>query len=197
MSHPTASPRLLLFGLDELGFRSLEALATRKLRVVGVVTKPEPALEAQPLVRLARALEVPVFAPDVPRDVHFLREAVALSPDLIAVAGYHKILPPALLRLPRRGVINLHGSLLPEYRGPCPWKWAIRNGEKKTGATVQRMAEKLDRGDILAQCELPIDPEDTGESLFLKISAVAGPLLARTVEDLAAGTVVPRAQDER
>jgi methionyl-tRNA formyltransferase len=121
----------------------------------------------------------------------------ALAPDLIAVAGYHRILPAALLQLAPRGAINLHGSLLPEYRGPCPWKWALVNGETKTGVTVQRMEATLDRGDLLAQSEFRIDPQDTGESLFMKICAVGGPLLARTIEGLVAGTIVPRAQDEK
>jgi methionyl-tRNA formyltransferase len=189
------SPRILLFGLYELGFRALEAMAARQLRVAGVVTKPESSLELLPLARLARKMDLPFFAPDTPRKASFLREARALAPDLIAVAGYHRILPPSLLRLPPRGVINLHGSLLPEYRGPCPWKWAILNGETKTGATVQRMSSELDRGDLLTQCDVPIDDEDTGESLFRKISAAAGPLLARTIEELEG--IAPRPQDER
>jgi methionyl-tRNA formyltransferase len=188
------SPRILLFGLYELGFRSLEALAARNLRVAGVVTKPESALEEQPLTRLARALSLPLFAPETPRDPAFLRGIRALAPDLIAVSGYHRILPSSILRLPPRGVINLHGSLLPRHRGPCPWKWAILNGETTTGATVQRMSSELDRGDLLAQSEVTIDPKDTGESLFLKICAIAGPLLARTIVDLDA--IVPRPQEE-
>lgn len=192
-----AESRILLFGLYELGFRSLEALAARDLRVVGIVTKPESALDRLPLIRLARTLGLPVFTPETPRRATFLREVTSLSPDLIAVAGYHRILPPSLLRLPPRGVVNLHGSLLPAYRGPCPWKWALVNGETKTGVTVQRMEAELDRGDLLAQNELRIDPQDTGESLFMKICAVGGPLLARTIEGLEAGTIVPRAQDEK
>ena len=190
-----SGPRILLFGLYELGFRSLAAMTARNQDVVGVVTKPEPSLELQPLVRLARTLGLPLLTPDVPREAGFLREVRALAPDLIAVAGFHRILPPSLLQIPPRGVINLHGSLLPEYRGPCPWKWAILNGETRTGATVQRMAEEVDRGDILAQSDLPIDREDTGESLFLKICVLAGPLLARTIDELEA--IRPRPQDER
>jgi methionyl-tRNA formyltransferase len=190
-----SEPRILLFGLYELGFRSLSAIAARNQRVVGVVTKPDPSLELQPLARLSRTLGLPLLTPDGPREARFLREVKALAPDLIAVAGYHRILPASLLKLPPRGTINLHGSLLPEYRGPCPWKWAILNGETKTGATVQRMAAEVDRGELLAQCELPIDPEDTGESLFLKICADAGPLLARTIDEL--DRIVPEPQDER
>src|SRR6476646_561467 len=121
------SPRILLFGIYELGFRSLEAMLSRSQNVVGVVTKPEGLLEAQPITRLARETGRPVLAPESPRDPGFLRQARLLRPDLIAVAGYHKILPTALLRMPSAGVINAHGSLLPRYRGPSPWKWAILN----------------------------------------------------------------------
>ena len=191
------SPRILLFGIYELGFRSLEAMIAHQLNVVAVVTKPEGLLEAQPVTRLARENGKPVFAPESPREAAFLRQARRLKPDLIAVAGYHKILPSSLLRLPPLGVINLHGSLLPRYRGPCPWKWAILNGETRSGATVQRMSEDLDCGDLLAQRELPIDPQDTGETLFLRISALAGPLLAETIEDYVAGRIEPWKQDEQ
>lgn len=189
--------RLLLFGIYDLGFRALEALVLRNLDVVGIVTKPDPSLETQPLYRLARAIGRPVLAPESPRDPEFLREVRLLRPDRIAVAGYHKILPAALLHLPPLGVINVHGSLLPQYRGPCPWKWALLNGEKTTGVTVQVMAEEVDRGGILSQQEFAIDPSDTSESLFQKICSVAGPLLARTIEELEAGRISPRAQDER
>src|SRR5205085_883999 len=119
--------RILLFGIYELGFRALEALTARRLNVVGVVTKPDSLLEAQPLARLARETGRPLLAPESPRDAAFLRQVRLLQPDLIAVAGYHRILPPSLLRLPSRGVLNLHASLLPRYRGPVPWKWAILN----------------------------------------------------------------------
>src|SRR5262245_7723428 len=105
-----SDPRILLFGLYELGFRALEAMAARNLRIAGVVTKPEDSLESQPLAGLAKKMGVPLLAPESPRRAEFLRRARTLAPDLIAVAGYHKILPPSLLRLPPRGVINLHGS---------------------------------------------------------------------------------------
>jgi methionyl-tRNA formyltransferase len=192
-----ASDRVLLFGIYELGFRALDAMLARKLNVVGVVTKPDGLLESLPITRLAREAGLPVFAPESPRDAAFLRQVRQLKPDLIAVAGYHKIFPSGLLRLPPRGVLNLHGSLLPRYRGPCPWKWAILNGETRSGATVVRMTEELDRGDILSQRELLVDPQDTGETLFLRISALAGPLLAETVEEFLTGTASFRKQDEQ
>jgi methionyl-tRNA formyltransferase len=194
---PKRTVRVLLFGIYDLGFRALEAMVLRDLDVVGVVTKPDPSLEAQPLYRLARAIGRPVFAPESPREAEFLKEVRLLRPDLIAVAGYHKIFPAALLQIPPRGVLNVHGSLLPQYRGPCPWKWAIMNGERTIGATVQYMVEELDRGEILSQQDLPIDPRDTAESLFQKICGIAGPLLARTIEELTAHPIESHAQDER
>src|SRR5689334_16930450 len=107
-SNPKAVPRaqVLLFGLYELGLRALESMAARGLDVVGIVTKAEPIVEAQPFVRLARAMGHPVFTPESMRDAEFLREIRRLAPDLIAVAGFHKVLPRDLLRIPPRGVIN-------------------------------------------------------------------------------------------
>ncbi len=194
---PAPRVRVLLFGLYELGLRALEGMEATPFEVTAIVTKPEPMLEAQPFVRLARATGRTVFAPESPRDPEFLRQVRRIAPDFIAVAGFHKLLPRDLLRVPARGAINLHGSLLPQYRGPCPWKWAIMNGEKTTGATVHVMTDELDRGDVLAQQEVAIDPRDTAESLFHKVCAVGGPLLARTIEDVEAGRVQPRPQDPR
>jgi methionyl-tRNA formyltransferase len=196
-SETKRSLRVLLFGIYDLGFRALKAMIARNLNIVGVVTKPECLIQEHALALLAQKVGMPVMAPRSPREASFIRWVKLLKPDLIAVSGYHKILPPGLLRIPPGGVLNLHGSLLPRYGGPCPWKWAIMNGETKTGATVQWMEAELDRGDILAQKEVPIDPNDTAETLFLRVSAIAGPLLAQTVEDYGAGILVPRRPDEQ
>ena len=193
----TRPTRIALFGIYDIGLRALEALTAEHLEVVTVVTKPEAQPDAQPVARLARSLGKPVLTPHSPADRSFEDRMRELQPDLIAVAGYHKILPPQLLALPPQGVLNLHGSLLPEYRGPCPWKWAIADGRSRSGATVHRMTSEVDRGDILAQRELDILEDDTGESLFLRISALGGRLLAQTISELQAGTAKHCRQDER
>ncbi len=189
--------RILLIGLYKLGHLALEAMLRRGTDVIGVVTKPDPLLGGEPLACLARSRGLPLLAPPGPRDAAFLKEMKALRPDLIAVAGYHRILPPKLLALPSKGVLNLHGSLLPRHRGPVPWKWAILNGETVTGMTVQIMSRGLDEGPILAQEQCPILRDDTGDTLVSRLCVLGAPLLARTVEEYLAGRLVPRPQDER
>lgn len=189
--------RILLFGIYKLGFRSLEALLERGMDVVGVVTKPDPQLDRQPLVCLARERGLPVLAPERPSSLSFFKEVRRLRPDLIAVTGYHKILPARLIALPPRGVINMHGSLLPRHRGPVPWKWSLLNGETTTGMTIQMMSVELDRGPVLSQQACEILPDDTGETLFARLCGLAGPLLTRTVEEHLAGRLNALPQDER
>jgi len=189
--------RILLFGLYKLGHLALEALLARGMHVIGMVTKPDPYLDGEPLACLARSRGIPLFLPQNPRDRGFLRSVKSLRPDLIAVAGYHRILPAKLLSLPPRGVLNLHGSLLPRHRGPVPWKWSLLNGERVTGMTVQVMSERLDEGPILLQEECPILVDDTADTLVARLCVLGGPLLARTVDDFLAGRLTPRPQDER
>jgi methionyl-tRNA formyltransferase len=188
--------RILLIGLYKLGHLSLEAMLRRGMDVIGVVTKSDPLLDGEPLACLTRSRGLPLLVPPGPRDPAFVKRVKALHPDLIAVAGYHRLLPPRLLALPPRGVLNLHGSLLPRHRGPVPWKWSILNGETVTGMTVQVMSRRLDEGPILAQEACPILRDDTGDSLVSRLCVLGGPLLARTVEDFLAGRLVPRPQDE-
>jgi methionyl-tRNA formyltransferase len=190
-------PRIVLIGLYQLGARSLEALLARGLEVVGVVTKPDPRVEEEPLARLARSRGIPVFLPARPGEPGFVEQVRGLRPEVLVVTGYHKVLPAKLLAIPPRGVLNLHGSLLPRHRGPVPWKWAILNGESVGGMTVQVMGAELDRGPLLAQESCPIAPDDTGETLFAKLCLLAGPLLARTLPAFLDGNLTPVAQDER
>jgi len=189
--------RIVLIGIYQLGARSLEALLARGLDVVGVVTKPDLRVEEEPLTRLARSRGIPVFLPARPGEPGFVEQVRALRPDLLVVTGYHKVLPAPLLSIPPRGVLNLHGSLLPRHRGPVPWKWAILQGESVGGMTVQLMSAELDRGPLLAQESCPIAPDDTGETLFAKLCLLAGPLLARTLPAYLDGHLTPVSQDER
>jgi len=189
--------RIVLIGIYQLGARSLEALLGRGLDVVGVVTKPDLQVEEESLTRLARSRGIPVFLPSRPREVEFVEQIRALRPELLVVTGYHKVLPATLLAIPPRGVLNLHGSLLPRHRGPVPWKWAILQGEKVAGMTVQVMGLELDRGPLLAQESCPIAPDDTGETLFVKLCLLAGPLLARTLPAYLDGRLTPVPQEER
>jgi methionyl-tRNA formyltransferase len=188
--------RILLFGMYRLGHLSLNALLSRGLDVVGMVTKPDARIEEEPLARLARSRGLPLLLPARPGDPGFLKHVKRLRPDLIVVAGYHRKFSPRLLALPPLGVLNLHGSLLPRHRGPVPWKWAILQGETVTGMTVQVMSAELDRGPILLQEKCPILPHDTGDTLVTRLCTIGGPLLGDAVPRFLAGRLEPQTQDE-
>lgn len=188
--------RILFFGIYQIGVNALASLIQQSLDIMAVVTKPDTEIEQQPVAIWAIRNGLPVLQALSPKDPEFIAQIQSLHPDLIAVAGYHKLIPKAILDIPSWGTINLHGSLLPRYRGPSTWKWAIMNGETRTGVTVHMMTPELDNGDILAQRAIPISDQDTGGSLFEKISVVGAELLADTIERIEAGTVERRPQDE-
>lgn len=125
-----------------------------------------------------------------------MRQLEELRPDLIVVAAYGKLLPPAMLALPRLGCVNVHASLLPRYRGAAPIQWAIANGEKVTGITIMQMDEGLDTGDIIAQEELAIGETETAESLHDRLAESGARLLVRTLPSIADGTATLTPQDE-
>jgi methionyl-tRNA formyltransferase len=188
--------RVLFFGIYQIGVQALMALCRQGKDIVAVVTKPNTADEQQPVATLAIRHGITVLQPSSPKDADFLTDVRRLHPDLIIVAGYHKVIPQNILDLPPRGVINVHGSLLPKYRGPCTWKWAVINGESQTGVTIHVMTAELDRGDILVQRAVPIAQDDTGGSLFQKICDAGGELLAETIDALERHQIVPKPQNE-
>lgn len=188
--------RIVFFGIYQIGVHSLRGMIRSGFDVVAVVTKPGSDTDRQPVAQYARENSLVCMEPQSPKDPAFIAGIEALKPDLIVVAGYHKIIPAALLDITTWGTINLHGSLLPRYRGPCTWKWAIMNGETSTGVTVHIMTPQLDTGDILGQRVIPILGTDTGGSLFEKISITGAELLVDTINRILSGTVVRRPQDE-
>ena len=189
--------RILFTGIYELGDAALRALESAGTNIVGVVTKPSPEGDRQTAASWAASRRVPLFEPVSPRAPWFLEEVERLRPDLIAVAGYHRVFPASILAVPTWGTVNLHGSLLPRYRGPSPWKQAILDGETRTGVTVHVMTPELDSGDILSQAEIEIEEDDTGGSLFRKICSAGAQLLPQTIADIAAGRVARTPQDAR
>lgn len=118
-----------------------------------------------------------------------------MSPELIVVAAYGRLLPRKILELPAKGCINVHSSLLPKYRGAAPINWAVLNGEEETGVTIMYMAQELDAGDIIAQASTPIDPEETVESVHDRLAGLGARLLVQTVSRLEAGTAERTPQD--
>ncbi len=193
--------RLVFMGTPDFASASLEALLRSDNSVVGVVTQPDrpkgrgQILTPSPVKLLAQRAQIPLLQPLKMKDPEFLQALAGWKPDLIAVAAFGRILPPAILSLPPLGCINVHGSLLPKYRGAGPIQWAIVNGERETGITTMLMDEGMDTGAMLLQEAIPITPEDTAGTLSPRLAELGGRLLVETITRLKAGTLMPRPQD--
>ena len=193
--------RIVFMGTPEFAVPSLEALLKSDDRVVGIVTQPDrprgrgQRLSPSPVKVIAQREQLPLLQPTKMKDPAFMAELSGWKPDFIAVAAFGRILPPAILSLPPRGCVNVHGSLLPKYRGAGPIQWAIINGETETGITTMLMDEGMDTGAILLQEKIPIVPEDTAGSLSPRLADLGGRLLVETLAQLKAGTLTPRPQD--
>jgi methionyl-tRNA formyltransferase len=193
--------RLVFMGTPDFAVVSLEALLRSEDPVVGVVTQPDRPkgrgniLTPSPVKLLAQQSQIPLLQPLKMKDPEFLQTLVGWKPDLIAVAAFGRILPPAILSLPSLGCINVHGSLLPKYRGAGPIQWAIINGETESGITTMQMDEGMDTGAMLLQKAIPITSDDTAGSLSERLAQLGGRLLVETIARLKAGTLVPRPQD--
>lgn len=192
---------IVFMGTPDFAAASLEALLKSDDAVVGVVTQPDrpkgrgQVLTPSPVKLLAQREKIPLLQPLKMKDPEFLQSLAGWKPDLIAVTAFGRILPPAILSLPPRGCINVHGSLLPKYRGAGPIQWAIINGERETGITTMLMDEGMDTGAMLLQEAIPIMDNDTAITLSPRLAELGGRLLVETIARLKAGTLVPRPQD--
>ena len=170
------------------------------VRVTGVVTQPDKprgrgkASAMTPVKEAALELGLTVYQPSRVREQSFMDTVRALNPDVIVVSAFGQIIPKALLELPRYGCVNIHASLLPKYRGAAPIQWAVMDGEPVSGVTIMQMDEGLDTGDMLAKTEVPLEPDETGGSLFDKLSRAGAELLIRTLPALEQGTLTPEKQ---
>ena len=193
--------RLVFMGTPDFAAASLEALLKSNDSVVGIVTQPDrPKGRGQILTPshvklLAQREQIPLLQPLKMKDPEFLHALTEWKPDLIAVAAFGRILPPTILSLPPLGCINVHGSLLPKYRGAGPIQWAIINGETETGITTMLMDEGMDTGAMLLQEAIPITPDDTAGTLAPRLAEIGGKLLVETIARLKASTLTPRPQD--
>lgn len=190
--------RAIVFAYHNVGVRCLSVLLAHGVEVVRVVThqdNPAEAIWFDSVAKLAARHDIPVIAPDDPNDPAVVAELTAPRPDFLFSFYYRLMLKAPLLALPRRGAWNMHGSLLPKYRGRVPVNWAIIHGERETGATLHRMLEKPDAGDIIAQQAVPILPDDTAFDVFGKVTLAAEMALDRVLPDLLAGRAAVQAQD--
>jgi methionyl-tRNA formyltransferase len=193
--------RILFMGTPAFAVPSLQALIDHGEKVVAVVSQPDRPkgrgrkLAPTPVKEVALAHGIPVLQPTKIRTAEFLDELRAYNADLFVVTAYGRILPGTLLNLPPLGTINVHGSILPKYRGAAPVQWAILRGEKETGITIMQMDEGMDTGDILLPRPLAIEPDDTAASLATRMAHLGGQALIEALELLKAGKLPRQKQD--
>lgn len=194
--------RLVFMGTPDFAVPSLQALLDGEDEVVGIISQPDkPAgrrmvLHAPPVKVCALAHGVPIFQPDSIRTNDVIECLRTWRPDLIVVAAYGKILPAAVLALPRGGCINVHASLLPEYRGAAPIQWAIARGETRTGVTIMQINEKMDAGDILLQKTVALKSDETGGSMHDTLANLGSHALVEAIRGLKTGRLTAVPQDE-
>ena len=193
---------LVFCGTPSFAVPTLEKLVEAGHSVPLVVTQPDRPrgrgmeVAVSPVKDAATRLGIAVLQPDtIKNNAEFRSQLAALTPDAIIVVGYGRIIPQWMIDLPRLGNLNLHGSLLPKYRGAAPIQWAIANGESVTGVTTMRIDAGLDTGDILMQREFPIRPEDTAETLGPKLASIGAELMVETLRGLNTGQVRATPQD--
>lgn len=193
---------IVFMGTPEFAVPSLDMLIAEGYNVVGVVTQPDKpqgrkkVLTPTPVKAAAERHGLPVFQPVKLRDPESVARLAEWKPDLIVTAAFGQILPKAVLDMPVRGCVNVHGSLLPKYRGGAPIQRSIINGESVTGVTLMYMAEGLDTGDMISRVEVPITDEDTSGTMFVKLSDAGSKLLQAEMPRLIEGETTAVPQDE-
>ncbi|HZI10050.1 MAG TPA: methionyl-tRNA formyltransferase [Myxococcus sp.] len=189
-------PRIVFMGTPDFAVASLEACFDIG-DVVAVVTQPDKpkgrgnTLAAPPVKELALARGIPVLQPSKLRTPPFSEELRRFAPDVCVVTAYGRILPKDILDLPPKGCVNVHGSLLPRFRGAAPIQWSIAHGDTETGVTLMVMDEGLDTGPMLAMKRLPIGPDETSASLYPKLAALGGALLRESLPAYLRGELKP------
>ena len=193
--------RIVFMGTPDFASASLKKLIDERFDVVGVFTQPDKPkgrgmeLCASSVKELALENGLPVFQPVKMRDGTALAQIKALEPDILVVVAYGRILPDDILAVPKYGAINVHGSLLPKYRGAAPIQWAVLNGDKITGVTTMYLASEMDTGDIIYTAETEIGEYETSGELFDRLKDMGAELLVKTLRDIDAGTA-PRAPQD-
>lgn len=195
--------RAVFMGTPEIAAEVLKCLlASEKHEIVAVVTQPDrpkgrgKELAMPPVKLVAAEHKIPILQPLKVKAEEFVEQLKALSPEVILVAAFGQILSKDILDLAKYGCINVHASLLPDYRGAAPIQWAIMDGKKKTGITIMRMDEGIDTGDMICKKEIVIGEKETGGSLHDKLAAAAGPLLLEALEQIENQTAVYTPQEQ-
>ncbi|HBO96836.1 MAG TPA: methionyl-tRNA formyltransferase [Candidatus Omnitrophica bacterium] len=194
---------IIFFGSDDFAAVHLEALFGSEHKVCACVTQPDKArgrgmeVSASPVKETALRKGVPVFQPSDLKEQNFLKGLRVLEPDLFVVIAYGRLLPAEVLAIPRTFAVNVHSSLLPQYRGAAPINWAVINGERETGISIMRVTAKMDAGDIVTQKRLKILKADTAASVRARMMETGPELLLKTIDSLEKGTYTFTVQDDQ
>ena len=194
--------RIVFMGTPDFAAASLEELLRHDYDVVGVFTQPDKASGRKmeviwsPVKQIAMSRGIPVFQPEKMRDGAAYSAMQSLKPDLVVVVAYGRIIPDDILAVPPLGMINVHGSLLPKYRGAAPIQWSILNGDRETGVTTMFLESRMDAGDIIYQEKTEIGEFETSGQLYDRLKDIGANLLIRTVQDIEAGTAPRKKQKE-
>jgi methionyl-tRNA formyltransferase len=190
--------RAVVFAYHNVGARCLRVLLAHGVDIALVVThqdNPNENIWFESVASIAKEYDIPVITPDDPNTPDVIAQLRATAPDFLFSFYYRMMLKPEMLAIPSRGAYNMHGSLLPKYRGRVPVNWAIIHGETETGATLHRMVEKPDAGETVAQETVPILPDDTAGEVFNKVTLAAEIALNKVLPQLIAGTAPHRMPD--
>lgn len=195
--------KILFMGTPDFAQESLKSIYDAGFEIIGVVTNPDKPkgrgmkLAYSPVKEYALEKNLKIYQPiKIKNNTEFLDEIKTLDPDVICVVAYGKILPKEILEIPKLGCINVHGSLLPKYRGAAPIQWAVLNGDKTTGITTMYMNEGMDTGDMILKEEVEIGPEETTGDLWQKLSKIGGEILVKTLKLIEEGKAPREKQTE-
>lgn len=195
--------KILFMGTPDFAQESLKSIYDAGFEIIGVVTNPDKPkgrgmkLAYSPVKEYALEKNLKIYQPiKIKNNTEFIDEIKTLAPDVICVVAYGKILPKEILEIPKLGCINVHGSLLPKYRGAAPIQWAVLNGDKTTGITTMYMNEGMDTGDMILKEEVEIGPEETTGDLWQKLSKIGGEILVKTLKLIEEGKAPREKQTE-
>ncbi len=193
--------RIVFMGTPDIAATCLKKLISDGFDVVGVYTQPDRPkgrgmkLVASPVKEVALQHDIPVFQPENFREEETVQQLRDLKPDVVAVVAYGRILPQKVLDIPPKGCINIHASILPQYRGSAPYQWAVLDGCKETGVTAMYLCREMDAGDIIEISKTPIGPDETAGQLLDRLAVLGADLLSKTIGRMAAGEVEHEPQD--
>lgn len=193
--------RVVFMGTPDIAATCLKEILADGFNVVGVYTQPDRPkgrgmkMVASPVKEIALAHDLPVFQPENFREDETVEQLKALQPDVVAVVAYGRILPQRVLDLAPKGFINIHASILPQYRGSAPYQWAVLDGLEETGVTAMYLCREMDAGDMIDVSKTPIGPDETAGELLDRLAELGAKLLSKTLHRVQAGEAKAMPQD--